>query len=112
MNRKAFLQLITMSSLAWLIPPQMRAKVIAESWPNFSNMKSWKPPRAIYPLQSKDALKFHQLKVDYLKMLDEFGREIGEYEQSHLDFLQFSIDFWEFNHVQYGPIKGESVPIG
>ena len=105
MNRKVFLQLIAMSSLAWLLPPKTRAKAIAESWPCSFDVENWKPPTAIYPLQSKAALKFHNLKVDYLKMLDEFNREIDEYQQEHLNFLQLSIDFWEFNHMRYGNLK-------
>ena len=106
MNRKVFLQLIAISSLAWLIPPKIRAKAIADSWPNSFDIEDWKPPTAIYPLKSKDALKFHKLKVEYLEMLNEFNRELDGYQQAHLNFLQFSIDFWEFNHIRYGHLKG------
>ena len=105
MNRKTFLQLIALFNLTWLIPPRIKANAIAESWPSAFDVEAWKPPAAIYPLQSKDALKFHKLKMDYLRMLDEFDRGIDADQQAHLDFLQSSIDFWEFNHIKYGHLK-------
>ncbi|ESA35105.1 hypothetical protein N836_13655 [Leptolyngbya sp. Heron Island J] len=110
MNRKVFLQLIAMSSLAWLIPPKIRAKAIAESWPCSFDVENWKAPTAIYPLQSKTALKFHEQKVDYLKMLGRFGRGINESQQTLLDFLQYQIDFWEFDHIRYGHLNKVSKP--